>query len=512
MEEPGWLRRYADPAVADRVGMLDLHGLEAEARAAIEDFESARPSGTSTSVQDVMCGKNWSALGAFDASSRSTALDLLGFQSQLVFSTYSHLELISLDGSSPQDPGLVYGMVDAHNIGVAEFCSRDRRLVAAGFVATHDPERATAAAQRAIAQGCSGIEIPSLPQSTISITHPAFDSLYGLLEERGLPLLLHVGGGGKLVHPNYAHNGRTAERLYTDRESPIPALTYVGIPAPVEMTLAALILDGVFERFPHLQCGVIEQGATWVPGFLRRLDTAARQFGRPGQVASLSLRPSDYFVRQVKVTPFPFEDIEWLIEQTGADVYMFGSNYPHDEGGERPLEQFEVALDRFSSSVKDAIYFRNFETLMGNGLPPVLRNQAADGTAPPDEPGASSQDVRLRTGESLSVHRKKMLLRLLTRDVAGRAGLEATEHEMRAVVDSFRLECGLADLNDALDWMHTQGISDEALGRFACDAVLANKLCERLREAIESELEDHLRIATGPHRQAGLQDTPSRRG
>ena len=41
-----------------------------------------------------------------------------------------------------------------------------------------------------------------------------------------------------------------------------------------------LILDGVLDRFPRLKIGVIELGATWLPGFIRQLDAAFEAFAR----------------------------------------------------------------------------------------------------------------------------------------------------------------------------------------------------------------------------------------
>ena len=46
------------------------------------------------------------------------------------------------------------------------------------------------------------------------------------------------------------------------------------------MFLGALILDGLFDRFPELRGGVIEEGASWVVSWLHQLDFAQRAFRR----------------------------------------------------------------------------------------------------------------------------------------------------------------------------------------------------------------------------------------
>lgn len=498
LEPPDWLLRYVNPAVRDHIPPLDLHGLEEEAAQAVRDHQAGERS-LAEDPSELMMRKNWAALGAFDPGERSQALDLLGFKSQLVFSTYSHLGMIDHDGPTTPEPEVLYEIVDGHNRGVVEFCSADTRLLPVGFIAPHVPDRALSSAHLALDLGCAGLELPSLPCGKYSLTHPAFDPIYELLQDRGRPLLFHVGGGGRLVHPTFGANGHAPDRVHHDREPLLPTLTYIGIPAPLEMALAALILDGVFERFPTLRCGVIEQGATWVPGFLRRLDAALEEFGRPRQRTSLSLRPSEYFLRQVRVTPFPFEDLEWMIRETGGSVFMFGTDYPHDEGGEAPLALFDAALEALPSEVREAVYWRNFEDLMGNGLPESLRVQRASepALAVDSSAGAEDEDEVLRlTGESLAVHRKKVLLRLLVNDVAKRFGIFASDDEVQEAVNEFRTDCGLDDVDETVAWMNQAGVSYESLCRVMRDGVLTEKLYRQLHEQVELELPEQVGVST----------------
>ena len=401
--------------------------------------------------------------------------------------------MIDHGGAATLDPDVLYEIVDGHNRGVVDFCAADQRLLAVGFVAPNLPERAIAATQLALDLGCAGIELPSLPGGDYSLTHPAFDPLYAMLEERGLPLLFHVGGGGRLVHPTFSANGRSPERVHNDRETLIPSLTYIGIPAPLEMALAALILDGVFERFPKLKCGVIEQGATWVPGFCRRLDAALNEFGRPRQRASLSILPSEYFARQIRVTPFPFEELEWLIQETGPDVYMFGTDYPHDEGGESPLAMFDAALESFPQKIRDAVYCCNFEDLMGAGLPESLRVKSADAASVVEDEEA---EVLRLTGEPVAVHRKKALLRLLVKEAAERHGLIASDAEVEDAVNEFRADCGLYDVEPTQEWLIDAGITYESLCEVLRDGVLAEKLYQEFEEQVTKVLREQINIAS----------------
>ena len=62
------------------------------------------------------------------------------------------------------------------------------------------------------------------------------------------------------------------------------------------------------------------------------------------RIRRLELRPAEYVERQIRVTPYPTEDIGWVTEQVGPNVLLFNTDYPHVEGGRRPYERFERFL------------------------------------------------------------------------------------------------------------------------------------------------------------------------
>jgi len=138
-------------------------------------------------------------------------------------------------------------------------------------------------------------------------------------------------------------------------------------------TLATMIIDGVLDRHPRLKIGVIEQGATWMPGFMKSIDSAADAFRKNEErLQKLELKPSEYVQRQVRVTPYPHEDAGWVIQQTGPDVCLFSSDYPHVEGGRNPLKRFTNSLEVVSDEERRRFYWDNFVDLMGSSLPASL--------------------------------------------------------------------------------------------------------------------------------------------
>ena len=134
-----------------------------------------------------------------------------------------------------------------------------------------------------------------------------------------------------------------------------------------------MIFDGVLERFPELRIGVIEQGAIWLPSWMRQMESAFDAFERhEARLQDLSMRPSDYVRRQIRVTPYPTEDVGWVIDNTGPEVCLFSTDFPHVEGGRRPYERFERSLKDASEDVRHRFYAANFVDLMGKGLPEEL--------------------------------------------------------------------------------------------------------------------------------------------
>ncbi|MGN6517515.1 MAG: amidohydrolase family protein, partial [Rhizomicrobium sp.] len=146
------------------------------------------------------------------------------------------------------------------------------------------------------------------------------------------------------------------------------------IPHSVMTTLAALIFDGVLDRFPKLKFGVIELGASWLPGWMRNMDSAAQAFIKNEErLQKLSARPSDIVRRQVRVTPYPHEDTGWIIANAGEEVCLFSSDFPHVEGGRNPLKRFNDSLANTPARATERFYCDNFVDLMGEGLAPALR-------------------------------------------------------------------------------------------------------------------------------------------
>ena len=250
------------------------------------------------------------------------------------------------------------------------FCSVDPRLLPTCYVPLADFERADAMASEAIGMGAAALLVASGCPMGHSPSHIALDPVWRQAEEAGIPVVFHVGGTGDLIDRAYFDNGLPIPADFHGGEENFRSVDYMAIPFPPMQTLATLIFDGVLERFPALRFGVIEQGASWVPSWMRFMDSAFDAFRkREERLQKLSLRPSEYVRRQVRATPYPAEDVGWLAAQAGPEVCLFSSDYPHVEGGRNPIKRFEASMTELGEPEKQRFYYDNFVDLMGRGLP-----------------------------------------------------------------------------------------------------------------------------------------------
>ena len=370
MELPGTINRYLDAkfrdAFVEKTGRKDqLPEWFAKAAERQED-----PEFRAGAEANLLLRKNYEALGAFKASDRPKTLDYLGFASQLVFTT-ACLSNFGLEQMGEVE--LALESARAHNRMMTEFCAVDRRLLATGYVPLLDRQAAPKIAREALELGAKALVVPSRHPPGFSPSHVELDPLWALAEDAGVPILFHVGGEEKM-HRDYVENGLPFVKDFHGGDENFTSLTFMAIPLSVWQTLSALVLDGVFDRFPRLKWGAIELGGSWLPSLMKFLDSGAAAFGREERLQRLSARPSEILRRQLRVTPYPHEDVRWILENAGEETVLFSSDFPHVEGGRNPLKRFNDSLEGTSETVRRRFYRDNFIDLMGKGLDPALHD------------------------------------------------------------------------------------------------------------------------------------------
>jgi predicted TIM-barrel fold metal-dependent hydrolase len=366
LEPKGWLRSYASAAVQDQIPelgegdsnfnqLLDDSYRDYDQRKNDEILQSKLASEFMS-----MPRKGWMSLGGWDVDERRQALDLLGFDCQLIFPTGSFEQIMQTPTSVRLEA------VRAMNRGMLDFC-QDPRLLASAYVPFEfGPEIALELIAEAVTNKVTAVLIDSIPAShQHSFTHPDFDAVWEALQDSNLAVFLHVGADQNYrpVPKVFFDNGRDMRHFRSD--APGDPLSYMAIGYPGELFLASLVYDGILEKFPKLRIGITELGATWLPSFLHFIDTGFRAFKSIQDLSHLSMRPSDYLRRHVVVSPFAGEDVGWIIEQAGAQMVAFSSDYPHHEGTDDPIRRFEASMPNVVQSEYDHFYFENGVRLLG---------------------------------------------------------------------------------------------------------------------------------------------------
>jgi len=365
MEPANWLAEYADEKTRKLLKPLDLAKSGTMADHAFKGKFDASHWDKVEIEKNFMFIKGWEALGAFDPAERTRALDLLGFNRQLVFTSLAMGQFWGVFDQRVHDPDLLYGGSRAVNRAIADFCKHDNRLIPVGFLPLDDARRAEREIDLGLKAGCGTFWIPAHPAGDKSPSHPDFDGVWGRLQEANVPFMLHVGAGETPMPDAYRNNGRGPRRGFLGGGEDVDSKEFMMLHGATEPFLTAMVLDGTFEQFPRLRGGAIELGALWVVPWLRRLDVAQNAFARTEPGLALPMKASDYVRRQLKFTPHPTEPAGWIIEQGGEELFLFSSDYPHIEGGRNPLKRFEESMAGIGESAKERFYATNFVELMG---------------------------------------------------------------------------------------------------------------------------------------------------
>jgi len=213
--------------------------------------------------------------------------------------------------------------------------------------------------ERVLAAGARFVHLNVGPAYGRSPADPHFDPFWARVEEANIPVIYHISNSGynELVGGNW---GLPAHPLAYD-ESPFQQFLTRGS-RPIVDTLAALVLGDLFGRFPKLRVLSIENGSSWVAQLLSDLDHSTKLSGVPW--TSRGGKPSEMFKRNIYLTPFWEDSGTDLAGIMGADHVLMGSDFPHAEGEEFPVD-FAACVDGLSDEDVRLVMRDNTAQLMG---------------------------------------------------------------------------------------------------------------------------------------------------
>jgi predicted TIM-barrel fold metal-dependent hydrolase len=362
MELPDFLTRHADPAeraLMPALGSLATGQFNPRDHVGKAGHSAERVVELVALGDGLTRGPKWhDALGSFSGAERSTALDLLGFERQVIFSSFCARPIFDAE------PHARYPIARAHNRAMAAFCQGDKRLIGVAIVPLDDVAPALAEIEHVHRLGLGAVWVAAAPPGGRSPGHVDHEPIWALLAERRMPFILHVGSSPLSIEAPWMNDGRPDRRTARGGAEVIGSKDLTVIHQAAQKFISVLVLDGVLERHPDLRGAVIELGAGWVPDMIRRLDHAHEIWAKSEPfLAEMRRRPSEQIRAQLRFTPYPFEDVAAFIAESAPELYLFSSDYPHAEGGRDPLGRFERALAGAGEAAQARFFDANFRDL-----------------------------------------------------------------------------------------------------------------------------------------------------
>ncbi|MFT5694123.1 MAG: putative TIM-barrel fold metal-dependent hydrolase [Myxococcota bacterium] len=174
-----------------------------------------------------------------------------------------------------------------------------------------------------------------------------FDPLWEILQDYDVPFATHEFMG---------LNGPSAGE---DRfESFVEWHTCVH-PMEAQMAMLAMIVNGVYERFPKLRVAYMEAGSAWVPSWLHRIEEHVELAGWL-ETPECTKSPLDYFKTNCWVTTECDEHLVYhTIEELGDNRILFETDFPHPDSKYPKAVEIFLSQTRISDEAKQKILWDN---------------------------------------------------------------------------------------------------------------------------------------------------------
>lgn len=228
-------------------------------------------------------------------------------------------------------------VIRAYNDWLAEeYCAvAPDRLIGMGVLPITNVADAIAEMEHCARLGLKGVLLGALPNAKAYPT-PEDDRFWAAALEMDMPLTVHVlfnRTGARANQPTLRYPKEDPQVMQRLRRPFLEWICNFGLPPAV--SVAQLVLSGVFERFPRLKIFFAETRLGWVPFWLehadlwykRHLGWAEEQLG----FKPLKALPSEY-VREHVYFSVQYERVAVEERQhVGVDRIMFATDFPHIE-------------------------------------------------------------------------------------------------------------------------------------------------------------------------------------
>ncbi len=235
---------------------------------------------------------------------------------------------------------------DAHKAGVrayndflADYCATaPDRLIGCQLLPATGIDDAIAEMEYARSRGLKAISLQNWPNGSGS-PGPDDDRFWAASLDLDMRVSPHVSFGTQTTAPH---------EIMVNAERTVGGQSQLANPRTT-MTVAQMILGGVFDRFPDLKVYFAEAEVSWLAGWLQYIDEFYSRWA-PFHGIELAKLPSDY-VRDHTVFCFISDRMAIpLRDYIGIDLIMWGSDFPHSVG---TFPDSKYILDDFFEGVPD---------------------------------------------------------------------------------------------------------------------------------------------------------------
>jgi len=289
-----------------------------------------------------------------DRDARLRTMDDQGIDKMWLFPTLG----ILYEEHLTHDPEAVTLLFTAFNRWLLEdwgFSYQDR-IFASPSISLCDVDWAIGELEWALENDARTIVLRPAPIQTatdlLAPADPAFDPFWARVDEAGITVVAHAGNTGFAI-PGYAppHNFQTGGASGGFRMS--LAALHIEFERVIHDFLGSVMVDRLFERYPNIRMASVENGSGFLRDLFKKLRSAANK--HPGYFRD---DPVERFRENVFINPFWEDDIHEVVELMGPERVIFGSDWPHIEGLEEPLD-YVRELKEFSPDDTRKILLEN---------------------------------------------------------------------------------------------------------------------------------------------------------
>jgi predicted TIM-barrel fold metal-dependent hydrolase len=301
---------------------------------------------------------------SYDADARVAFCDQHGIDVQFLNSTLGKEPFSAATRAGR--PDLARAGLEAYNTWASQtLAPHIDRLIPIALIDVSDVDWAVSEITRMRRAGSRAFQVRVEPvNETKSLAHPDLDPIWSAAADLGMAVVFHIGAGRGELKRGWFFNGGDPSHFA------LLHLVHGGV-VP-QIALAAMLIEGVFERHPGLVVMVQELGISWLPHFIETIDSITvgaygKLFGMGPGDYKLPLKPSEYLRRQVRVTPLVSADsLRPTLDLVPPEMLVFSSDFPHQEGRSDAVRIFDEQLREvdegqrsqfFGASISDLLDF-----------------------------------------------------------------------------------------------------------------------------------------------------------